>query len=155
MSSSETTEQMLNHARGELGAAQDAVARWEAVVSALEAVSAEYAALPSSLQAKPKSTFPIPRDAILSVMKDRPNVAMRLKDVLSLVRDSGTYDDTLDSGDNAYGVALRRLVRSDKYPIKQNDDGTYYYSDGAYMFAGLPLYAGPHPRPDNGGLLEL
>ncbi|MEO5920654.1 MAG: hypothetical protein ABIQ01_05865 [Pseudolysinimonas sp.] len=140
----DTLEQMLIDARAELAVARRSVAKWESVVAALESANGSAA---TSNDAALVKVYPLPRDAILGVMKQHPNAVMKLKQVLGHVRDAGLYDPGLKAGDNAYGTALRRLALSPDRPIHQATSGGYYYQA---VPETLLMFPGPHPGPGEG-----
>lgn len=159
MASSETDEtldQMLRDARIELSSARSAVVRWGGVVAALEVAPKASAAsvLPyrEATPATPVRELPIPRDAILAVMKDHPDEPMRLKRIVALLRVADLYDDTLKAGDNAYGTALRRLAHNPDFPVEPHPAGGYYYPSIPVAEQTGIMLAGNHPRPFEGQL---
>ena len=147
---SDTLEGMFRDAHGELAAAKREVERWQGVVKALD--EAKFTVDAVATVFAPAKSLPIPRDAILQVMKEHPRVPMKLKQVLGYIHQANLYDPSLKAGDNSYGTALRRLSQG-HYPISQADDGRYFYNPDFETAPdnGLPIFAGPHPRPSDDG----
>lgn len=142
-------EAMLTDARAELVTARSAVSYLEQVVSGLEGLlkTAPEIARPAFAEPEAPETAPVesagenawatpqmerrqyPRtpDAVLTVLKSRPNLPMTFKTIWAEMTSLDLIDPAIKSGRNAYTNSARRLADDPSSSVFRDEMNRYVY----------------------------
>ena len=141
-------EAMLAEARAELLTAESAVTYLKQVVTGLQGLlnnlpvstpvftpegaapltpSPESAGTEDALDVATAPVYPRTPEAVLEVLRARPNFPMSFKALWAEMNQRGLVDPTLKSGRNAYTNAARRLADDPSSAVHRDEYGRYLY----------------------------
>lgn len=141
-------ESMLTEARAELTTAESAVTYLKQVVSGLEGLLKtspvsgpvfqpdQFPDAPAdksrggddAVPDDPPPVYPRTPEAVLRVLRARPNYPMTFKQVWAEMSTGGLIDPSIKSGRNAYTNAIRRLANNPTSGVTRDDHDRYTYS---------------------------
>jgi hypothetical protein len=75
-------------------------------------------------------SFPRPGEAVLRVLRERPNYPMTFRQIFERIEELGLYNPALSAGRNAYSTAARRLTEAAASGVVRAEDSRYLYRTG-------------------------